>query len=357
MIHGNWIGRGGCMRRGACAAVLGIAGVVGMVGVAAAAEPVLPSGMAGQLIAHYHMQPIPVEGAWFSVTYSSTDAIDGAALPARYAGRSHAAGSAIVVVETPRDFSALHRLQTDEVWHFYGGSPLKMLLLYPDGQGRSVILGANVLAGESPQVTVPRGVWQGSAPRESSAASYSFVGTEMSPAFDAADFAIGYRDELQRLYPKYAKDIERLTRAEYASGPLQHATAAHAEPPAVHAAAFSAEDVPKSTMSPGVNLQELVGRVAREARTSAVSIAKFTLAPGASSGLSFNHRAIEVFLVTQGAGQVRLGDEVTPVSADSTVFIPAEVKHSIEASAGSLLEFYAVSAPAFAPEDYVPVKP
>jgi hypothetical protein len=213
------------------------------------------------------------------------------------------------------------------------------------------------LAGESPQVTVPRGVWQGSAPLSSSAASYSFVGTDMSPAFDAADFAIGYRDELQRLYPAFAKDIARLTRAEFATGPLTHVAAAHVEPPALQAAVFSAEDVPKTTMSPGVSLKELVGRVAREARTPAVSVAKFTLAPGASSGMSFNHRSIEVFLVTQGAGQVRLGDEVTAVSADSTVFIPAEVKHSIEASAGSLLEFYAVSAPAFAPEDYVLVKP
>jgi mannose-6-phosphate isomerase-like protein (cupin superfamily) len=104
-------------------------------------------------------------------------------------------------------------------------------------------------------------------------------------------------------------------------------------------------------------LQELVGRVARDAKTPLLSIAKFDLAPGSSSGMSFNRRAVEVFLVTQGTGQVRLGNEVTAVGPDSTVFIPAEVPHSIEAAPGSLLEFYAVSAPAFAPEDYVLVKP
>jgi mannose-6-phosphate isomerase-like protein (cupin superfamily) len=231
-----------------------------------------------------------------------------------------------------------------------------MLLLYPDGHGRNVTLGANVLAGESPQLTVPRGVWQGSAPRASAPGSYSFVGTQMSPAFDAADFEIGYRDELQRSYPAFANEITHLTRTEFASRPAA-AGAAHIETPATQAAVFSAEELPKSTMAPGVTLQELVGRVARDAKTPALSIAKFNLKPGASSGLSFNHRAVEVFLVTQGSGQVRLGNEVTAVGPDSTVFIPAEVPHSIEADSGSLLEFYAVSAPAFAPEDYVLVKP
>jgi mannose-6-phosphate isomerase-like protein (cupin superfamily) len=178
----------------------------------------------------------------------------------------------------------------------------------------------------------------------------------MSPAFDAADFEIGYRDELQRRYPAFAKEIAQLSRAEFASRPAA-APAAHLETPAAHAAVFSADDAPKSTMAPGVTLQELVGRVARAATTPVLSIAKFTLAPGVSSGMSFNHRAVEVFLVTQGSGQVRVGNEVTDVGPDSTVFIPAEVPHAIDAGAGSLLEFYAVSAPAFAPEDYVAVKP
>jgi len=378
------------------AAPVGAADAVTEVAASSLPLPLPPSGMAGKLIAHYRMQPIPVEGAWFSVTYSTEDSIDGAALPARYAGRSHAAGSAIVVVETPRDFSALHRLRTDEVWHFYGGSPLTMLLLYPDGHGRTVTLGSDVLAGESPQFTVPRGVWQGSAPRASAPGSYSFVGTQMSPAFDAADFEVGYRDELERRYPAFAKQIARLTRAEFAGraggtdgaaggadradgvavgaaaggeradGVTDGAAAAAdravpvdrpAAEPTGTAVAFSAEDLPKTTMAPGVTLQELVGRVARDAKTTALSIAKFTLAPGASSGLSFNHRAVEAFLVTQGSGVVRLGTQVTAVGPDSTVFIPAGVPHSIEAGPGSLLEFYAVSAPAFAPEDYVLVKP
>lgn len=310
------------------------------------ADPPLPGGMAGKLIDYYHMRPIPQEGAWFSLTYSSDDQIDGAALPSRYARRAHVAGNAIVVIATPANFSAMHRLQTDEVWHFYAGSPLDMLLLYPDGHGRKVTIGANVLAGEFRQFTVPHGVWQGAAPRAASAGAYSFVGTQLSPGFDYGDFEIGYRDELQRGYPAFAQDIEQLTRVEFAT-----------KPPAARATAFSAGDVPVVTVSAGVALQELVGRGARAAQTAAVSVAQFTLAPGRGTSTSFNHQSQEVFLVINGAGRVHLGDTVMPVIAGSTVFIPAEERHSIEADANNTLIFYAISAPAFTLEDYVVVKP
>ena len=194
------------------AALLGSVAAVSL----AYAHPPVPVGTAGKLIAHYHMQRVPEEGPWFSLTYASEDSLSGAALPSRYAGRNHWLGSAIVLVETPRDFSALHRLQTDEVWHFYGGAPIDMVLLDPDGQCRKVTLGRNALAGEYPQFTVLHGVWQGSAPRGTAAGTYSFAGDQLSPSFDAADFEMGYRDELMRAYPQCARDIVRLTRADYA---------------------------------------------------------------------------------------------------------------------------------------------
>jgi uncharacterized protein len=321
---------------------------------ARAADLPAPPGVAGRLIAHFQMKRIPQEGAWFSVTYTSEDLLDGAALPPRYAGRPHAAGGAILAVVTPRDFSAMHRLKTDEVWHFHSGSPLKLLLLYPDGEGRTVTLGTNVFGGELAQFTVPKGVWQGAAPITATARSFSFVGTQMSPGFDSSDFEIGYRDELVRRYPAFAQSIGRLTRAEFitrASEPPSRTDA-----PSTLSRVFTAEDVPSVSASTGARLQELVGRVAPLAKSSTLSIAKFTLSPGRSSGTSFNHRSQEVFLVIDGTGEVHLGDKVTPVNAESTVFIPAGEVHSIQADPNSRLTFYAVSAPAFSPEDYVAVK-
>jgi predicted cupin superfamily sugar epimerase/mannose-6-phosphate isomerase-like protein (cupin superfamily) len=316
---------------------------------------VVPNGMAGKLIRHYHMQQIPLEGAWFSLTYTSEDRLEGAALPGRYRGRAHAAGSAIVVVETPRDFSALHRLQTDEVWHFYEGSPIDLLLLYPDGHGKKVTLGANVLGGELRQFTVPRGVWQGSAPRSTAAGTYSFVADQLSPAFDNTDFAMGYRDKLQREYPAFAKDIERLTRVEFATSSAEPAGLADPEPE--NAIAFASAEVQVQTVSPGVALQELVGLQARAAHSSKLSVAQFTLAPGRSTGTSYNRLSQEVFLVTDGSGHIHLDANNIPVAAGSTVFIPAQKPHSIEADSNSTLIFFAISAPAFTPDDYVLDKP
>jgi uncharacterized protein len=327
-------------------------------GISAAAT--VPDGMAGKLIRHYHMQPIALEGPWFSLTYTSEDTLEGAALPARYAGQPHVAGSAIVVVETPRDFSAMHRLQTDEVWHFYDGSPLDLLLLYPDGHGRKITLGANVLAGELRQFTVPHGVWQGSAPRQASAGTYSFVADQLSPAFDNADFQMGYRDQLQHAYPAFAKDIERLTRVEFAFStavPPQQVESPRPAEQKLKAVAFDSAEIPVRSASPGVGLQELVGRQATSAPTSMLSVAQFTLAPGHSSGTSQNRLSQEVFLITSGSGRVHLEASAVPVGPGSTVFIPAQKPHSIEADSSNTLIFFAISAPAFTPADYVLDKP
>ncbi len=241
--------------------------------------------MAGKLIEHFHMQKVPQEGCWFSLSYASDDSLDGESLPARYAGRAHPAGSAIVALETPQDFSAMHRLQTDEVWHFYDGSAIEMLLLFPDGHGQKITLGANVLAGELRQFTVPRGVWQGSAPRDKSAAAYSFFGDQLSPGFDYADFEIGYRDALRRQYPAFAHDIDRLTRVEFAVAP---ANALGGTPPATarKPAAFSESDLHAQTIAPGVTLKELVGEKSPLPITDALTDARNTLAPGARSGTS-----------------------------------------------------------------------
>jgi uncharacterized protein len=327
------------------------------------ASPALP-GMAGNLVDHYHMQKVPQEGCWFSLSYASDDSLDGDTLPARYAGRAHPAGNAIVALETPQDFSAMHRLQTDEVWHFYEGSPLDMLLLYPDGHGQKVTLGANVLAGELRQFTVPRGVWQGSAPRDKSAAAYALFADQLSPGFDYADFEIGYRDALQREYPAFTRDIEHLTRAEFAVRPADAAVTAPPNPAAPGAdprlrkpGAFAESDITALAMAPGVTLKELVGEKSPLALTPRLSVARFTLAPGHSSGTSYNHRSEEVFLVVSGAGRVHLQADTKPVGPGSTIFIPATVPHSIEAGPGNDLVFLAISAPAFTPADYVSVPP
>ena len=159
------------------------------------------------------MQKIPDEGCWFVQTYRSDETIKSTALPSRYA-TDHATGTAIYALETREGFSALHRLETDEVYHWYGGSALEMLLLYPDGHGETLTLGPDVFKGERPQIVIPHGVWQGSRPVVTAGPdAYTFLGTTVSPGFEYGDFRMGTRAELLKGYPKFSAQINALTRA------------------------------------------------------------------------------------------------------------------------------------------------
>lgn len=307
------------------------------------------AGPARKLIDSLGMEKIPVEGCWFKVTYASTDTLAATALPARY-GSPRIAGGAIYALVTRADFSAMHRLKTDEIWHFYAGDPIELLLLHPDGRNEVVMLGSDILAGQHPQFVVPAGVWMGARPAAKGAEAYGFFGTTMAPGFDNDDFEPGYRDELQRAYPAQRAVIGELTRAELATRPAAIAPATPVEP--TSPAVFAAESVDKITVAPGVDLRELTGRIAR-AKTKDYSIARFTLAPGHGTGTSYNKVGEEVFLIISGRGTVMVGTEASPVTAGTVVVLKPQVRHSLTAAADSPLEFDAITVPAFSPDDYV----
>jgi predicted cupin superfamily sugar epimerase len=164
---------------------------------------------AEELIAHLRLQPHPKEGGYFRETYRSTESHSAQALPPRY-GAERAASTAIYYLLTPNTFSALHRLRSDEVFHFYLGGSVRMLQLLPDGSGRTVVLGPDVPGGQQLQLVVPRGVWQGSFLETG---AFALLGCTVAPGFDYADYESGQRAELLRQYPAFSNLIERLTPA------------------------------------------------------------------------------------------------------------------------------------------------
>jgi predicted cupin superfamily sugar epimerase len=178
------------------------------------------------------MQLIPGEGAWFAVTYKSQEAIDGEA--ASHVTGPHYGYSAIFALETKVDFSAMHKLVTDEMWHFYGGVPGRdapplSRRARRDGHHRSRCT-------RRPTPTVPRapGRVAGLTPALGGGAdAYSFFGTTLTPGFEYADYEQGYRDDLQAKYPAFASKIAELTRVEFASRPSSvHETAPSPPAPA-----------------------------------------------------------------------------------------------------------------------------
>ena len=164
---------------------------------------------ADQLIAALDLKPLPLEGGYYRETYRSRDLLPAAALPPRY-GADKCAGTAIYYLLTPDTFSALHRLPTDEIFHFYAGDPVQMLLLHPGGPAETLLLGPNVLGGQRPQVIVPRGVWQGSS--LAGGGAFALLGTTLAPGFDFADYEAADPVRLISEYPAFAELIRRLTR-------------------------------------------------------------------------------------------------------------------------------------------------
>lgn len=164
---------------------------------------------AAALIARLGLAPHPREGGWFVETYRSDERIARDVLPERY-GADRALGTAIYYLLTPATFSEMHRLASDEIFHFYLGDPVEMLLLRPDGSGEAILLGPDLAAGMRPQVAVPRGVWQGARLREGG--RFALLGTTVAPGFEYADYETGARADLLAAHPAHAPRIVALTR-------------------------------------------------------------------------------------------------------------------------------------------------
>jgi len=154
------------------------------------------------------LEPHP-EGGYYAETYRATEPIPWPALPDRYDGeRCH--GTGIYYLLTATSFSALHRIRSDELFHFYLGDPVTLLRLHPDGGGDEHVLGPELQRGQRPQAVAPRGVWQGL--RLEDGGRFALLGCTVAPGFDFADFELGEREQLIQEYPRWLPQIRQLTR-------------------------------------------------------------------------------------------------------------------------------------------------
>jgi len=139
-----------------------------------------------ELACQLDLSPHP-EGGWYRETWRSDLTIPGAALPPDYAGPRNA-GTAILFLLMPGQQSAWHTVRSAELWLYHSGSPLFLDFGEDQSSAQSHLLGADVMAGESPQLLVPAGHWQRARPRDDHPCLVSCV---VVPGFDFADFAMG----------------------------------------------------------------------------------------------------------------------------------------------------------------------
>lgn len=163
---------------------------------------------ARDLIARLGLEPLPNEGGYFRQTWCSSSMTPDTGVP----GGVKPAGTAIyyLLTDEPDGFSALHRLPTDEVYHFYLGDPVEQLRLHADGRHEVIVLGPDLTRGQLVQSVAPAGVWQGS--RLVPGGRLALLGTTMAPGFHGADYEGGERAALSARYPAARALIHRLTR-------------------------------------------------------------------------------------------------------------------------------------------------
>jgi hypothetical protein len=145
-----------------------------------------------------------VEGGWFRRTYTS---------PANVAllRGVRPYGTAIYYLLEAGTFSEMHVLASDEIFHFYLGDPVEILLLLLDGSSAVFTLGPNLEAGQHVQLVVPAGVWQGT--RLIDGGKVALLGCTVTPGFDFADYRGGNYAELAAKWPAEAERIRKLTRS------------------------------------------------------------------------------------------------------------------------------------------------
>lgn len=165
---------------------------------------------ANDWIEHLNLKPLPEEGGMYHEVYRSDESISAEALPRRFESKRSFSTSIYYLLEHP-DFSAFHRIQQEEIWHFYAGSPCTLHIIDPDsGTLSQPTLGRDLAAGQSLQVVVPREHLF--AATVDTPDSYTLVGCTVAPGFEFADFAAPDRATLVDAYPQHQDLIERLTR-------------------------------------------------------------------------------------------------------------------------------------------------
>lgn len=163
---------------------------------------------AERIIKLYNMKPLPGEGGYYVETYRAKEGINKSSLPERYAAdRSHS--TAIFYLLTPDTQSCFHRLKSDEVYHFYLGDPVQMVLIHPNGTTKVLFLGHDLRAGQFVQAVVPAGIWQGSYLLEGG--QFALMGTTVAPGFDFSDRELGDRETLLEQFPQHEDTIKKLT--------------------------------------------------------------------------------------------------------------------------------------------------
>jgi predicted cupin superfamily sugar epimerase len=158
------------------------------------------------LVSKLGLIPHP-EGGYYKETFQSEEQISDHELSVNFEGRRKLYTS-IYFLLTSDDVSHFHRLKSDELWYYHGGSSLSIHVIEESGEYKEIKLGMNLDAGEVPQVLVKKNSIFGSSVSEKD--TCSLVGCMVSPGFEFQDFEMFTQEELMKVYPQHEEIIMKL---------------------------------------------------------------------------------------------------------------------------------------------------
>lgn len=156
---------------------------------------------AEDVIRRLELKPLPEEGGFYRETYRSNVFVQshsGDPIP-----NGRVASTAIFYLVTPEDYSALHRITSDEVFHFYAGDPVEMTQVDQNRGLMRITMGSDFMNGNQLQVVVPQGVWQSLRLKEGG--KWALLGTTVAPGFEFADFEVASRDQIVEMFPNHCE--------------------------------------------------------------------------------------------------------------------------------------------------------
>lgn len=156
-------------------------------------------------VRHLALMPHP-EGGFFREVYRA----DHQVVHPDIEGGNRNAATAIYYLLRSGDFSAFHRLKSDEVWHFYHGSAIRIYTIDEKGSLLEKNLGPEIHRNEEPLVVIPRNTWF--AAEVKNTGSFALAGCTVSPGFDFADFEMADKQFLINQFPGHKEIISRLSR-------------------------------------------------------------------------------------------------------------------------------------------------
>ena len=163
-----------------------------------------------KIIEELKLEPLPIEGGYFRQTYKREEFLIPEQLPIRYK-QNHSFGTVIYYMLEKNRFpvSMLHKLKTDEIYHFYLGDPVTIFLLFPELSSQHITMGSDILGGQKVQVLVPKDTWQAVILKPES--NFALMGTSMAPGYKDEDITFALREELLLQYPSERENIIKTT--------------------------------------------------------------------------------------------------------------------------------------------------